>query len=482
MPAVNDVKRKTPLANFPKLSSSPLFFVLACAVLGCLLLSFATLAVIRQTEDSMAELLGEKGASLLKVCESILRSGLRHEIGIRLQVLLEEMAVNSDIIFAAVTMPDGTILAHSVPDRLGEQLEIAGQEVDLRQIFELKADLQAKWRFMELEGHTVFAVYRVFTPGLDHLPKDLPLPIIFLGLDPSPFEITRSQNRIYISLLTGISLLMLLSSLCALFFAERARISRQKQKQAEVKVKSLEEEVRRKEKLAAIGSLAAGVAHEIRNPLSSIKGYATFFAERFPLLSEERQGALIMVEEVERLNRVISDLLDLAKPSAIKPGLVDCGALLQEVACLLKQDALRQGVFLRVKLGAGRLEVLGDRERLHQALLNLSLNALQAMPNGGGLALGCFAKAGLVYLLVKDSGCGLSPTTLSHIFDPYFTTKKTGTGLGLALVHKIVLAHKGRLKVRSKEASPRQAGWTMFTLILSQAREEDFHASSSPAG
>jgi two-component system sensor histidine kinase HydH len=250
-------------------------------------------------------------------------------------------------------------------------------------------------------------------------------------------------------------------------------------------VRRLQDEVRRREKLAAIGSLAAGVAHELRNPLSSIKGYATYFGSRFAEGSEDREAARVMVQEVERLNRVISDLIGLARPSDIAPRPVDAGFLVRHVLRLVRQDAAHRGVTVRVEpdgadgpdsvtgvVGAGPENgveralpqsgvpralpqrgvprALLDPDRFSQALLNVFLNALEAMPSGGELSVRLAPAPGnRIAVSVRDTGSGIAPEHLATIFDPYFTTKSQGTGLGLAIVHKIVEAHGGEVSLRS---------------------------------
>ncbi len=235
-------------------------------------------------------------------------------------------------------------------------------------------------------------------------------------------------------------------------------------------VRRLQDEVRRREKLAAIGSLAAGVAHELRNPLSSIKGYATYFGSRFAEGSEDREAARVMVQEVERLNRVISDLIGLARPSDIAPRPVDADFLVRHVLRLVRQDAAHRGVTVRVETPADGQDSLPhalprallDPDRFSQALLNVFLNALEAMPDGGELAVRLAAAPdNRIAVAVRDTGAGIAPEHLPTIFDPYFTTKSQGTGLGLAIVHKIVEAHGGEVSLRS---TPGQG--TEFTFLL----------------
>jgi two-component system sensor histidine kinase HydH len=219
-------------------------------------------------------------------------------------------------------------------------------------------------------------------------------------------------------------------------------------------IRHLQAEIRRKEKLAALGGLAAGVAHEIRNPLSSIKGMASYFGSKFSEDSGDWEAAQVMIGEVDRLNRVISELLDFARPSELNRQPTDMAALLARTFRLIAQDAAAKNIAMHQQclLAADDRPVL-DGDRMAQCLLNLYLNALQAMPDGGALMVRIdrSAEGGLV-IEVSDTGAGIPADRLPRIFDPYFTTKTSGTGLGLAIVHKIIEAHGGRVRVFSELA------------------------------
>lgn len=438
----------------------------AVLVLAIVLLAYMA---NQRSEAGMARLLGEKGSSLIVALEGGLRSGMRSGAGVRLQILLEEIASGPDIIFVALAMPDGTIVAHSDRERLGEIVRFNGAELDETHMAGLAPDSHARWGIMHMEGHRAFVVYRQFVPGLRNVPAGLPLPVIFLGLDVSPFEITRNQNRDYLIMLTGVLVVVGLVCLLALYYAERARQWRQGQRRAEGRVRRLEEEVRRKEKMAAVGNLAAGVAHEIRNPLSSIKGYATYFGQRFPEGSADRAAAGVMVSEVDRLNRVITDLIGLSRPSDIRPRAVKLESVLDHILCLVARDAEKRGVRIVRRFAHATPAALADPERMEQVLLNLCLNALDAMPGGGVLTLGLMRQKGRICVLVRDNGTGIAPGVLPHIFDPYFTSKAQGTGLGLATAHKIVEAHGGEISVESRQAGEGRRGETTFRIWLPQA-------------
>jgi two-component system sensor histidine kinase HydH len=227
-------------------------------------------------------------------------------------------------------------------------------------------------------------------------------------------------------------------------------------------VRRLQEEVRRKEKLAALGNLAAGVAHEVRNPLSSIKALATYFGTKFPEGSEERDSAGVMIREVDRLNRVISELLEFARPSDLHRRPTELNDLLRHSLRLIEPDARAKRIDIRFSPTEGLPRIAIDPDRFTQALLNLYLNAIQAMDGGGVLSVsGSAGEDGEIRTQIADTGAGIRPEDLDKIFDPYFTTKPRGTGLGLPIVHKIVEAHGGDIRVKSVVGRG-----TVFTILI----------------
>jgi two-component system sensor histidine kinase HydH len=215
--------------------------------------------------------------------------------------------------------------------------------------------------------------------------------------------------------------------------------------------KNFEAELRRREKMSAIGNLAAGVAHELRNPLSSIKGYATYFGQCFAPDDPNNEAAKIMAGEVERLNRVITDLMNMALPAKPMPKPVDLAELARRAITLLKPEADARNVEALITVADDLPFAQADPDQLQQVILNICLNSLDAMPNGGALAIRVFhSEADRISMEIQDNGCGIEPDKLSTIFDHYYTTKGKGIGLGLPTVHKIIEAHGGDIQVRSQ--------------------------------
>lgn len=217
-------------------------------------------------------------------------------------------------------------------------------------------------------------------------------------------------------------------------------------------VRSLRKQIARNQRLASVGRLAAGVSHEIRNPLSSIKGFATYFKERYHDVPENQQISNLMIQEVDRLNRVVGQLHEFARPIKISRKSIQVGDFLKDSIKLIERQALEANIHIEIDIDPEIDEVLIDPDRINQVLLNLYLNAIDSMDNGGTLTvvLKKESRKDGIEIRISDSGTGISKDDLVHIFDPYFTTKAAGTGLGLAIVHNILEAHGGEIKVESR--------------------------------
>ncbi|MFZ5571879.1 MAG: ATP-binding protein [Thermodesulfobacteriota bacterium] len=562
--------------------TSPWIILGAVAILFVILMALA----VRNTNRERAyvsRILMEKGAALIRSFEAGARTGMmRMQWGEpKIQMLLEETARQSDIVYLVITDADGTILAHNDPGKIGRRL------FSRPELASITPGDHEKWRLAGGGAARAFEVYRYFRPmcrpmrwfhGKEGFPgshKGLRegawcLPprggggdrIIFVGLDISFYEEARREDLRNTVLISGVLLALGFGGFLSLFWAHNYRLARRSlqdtsafanelvshlpvglvavgpdgriaflntaaesimackseamagrdpdtvfpgvwreiQKESDQgrdfperetvcrfggddpvplgisasrivnddglfigmililrdlgEVRRLQEEIRRQEKLAAVGHLAAGIAHEIRNPLSSIKGLATYFGGKFAEGSDDHRTAEVMVREVERLNRVISQLLEFARPADLKRRPTDLNAVVEHALQLVGGDVQARGVSVQWRPDKSLASVSLDPDRLSQCLLNLFLNAIQAMEAGGVLSVAVSGRGNReIVLEVADSGHGISRQDLPRIFDPYFTTKPSGTGLGLAIVHKIIEAHQGRVQVHSTEGA-----------------------------
>jgi two-component system sensor histidine kinase HydH len=228
-------------------------------------------------------------------------------------------------------------------------------------------------------------------------------------------------------------------------------------------VQELKKEVERNRRLASIGRLAAGIAHEIRNPLSSIKGFATYFKERYREVPEDQKTAEIMVQEVERLNRVIGQLLEFARPMKLNKNQAQIEEVIRYSIKMIQKQAQEKGIAIHTNLSPDVKDISLDRDRISQVFINLYLNAIEAMEQGGTLRTDSSLdeESGRATIVVSDTGRGILREDLEHIFDPYFTTKQSGTGLGLAIVHRIIEAHNGEVRIESEPGKG-----TTVTIVL----------------
>jgi two-component system, NtrC family, sensor histidine kinase HydH len=223
------------------------------------------------------------------------------------------------------------------------------------------------------------------------------------------------------------------------------------------------------EKLAAVGTLTAGISHEIRNPLNAAGLQLAVLERRVRKLAEKLQGTLLeplglVRDEIRRLEHLLEDFLQFARPRELDARSVEVQAVLEAVLGLLGGDAERRGIALERQIAPDLPSVLGDAERLRQVMMNLTLNALEAAPKGGRVRVTARAVDRDVVLAVDDSGPGIPPENAERIFEPFFTTKAAGSGLGLPIVHAIVTQHGGSI---GYEKSP--LGGTRFWVRLPRA-------------
>jgi two-component system sensor histidine kinase HydH len=218
-------------------------------------------------------------------------------------------------------------------------------------------------------------------------------------------------------------------------------------------IRDLQEKVRRGERLASLGRLAAGVAHEIRNPLSSIRGFAQYFMGRLKGQEEEQGYASIMVKEVDRLNRVITELLDFAGPKEPHREPQALEEMIDDSLRLLHPEFFQKKIIIERSFAPDLPKVEVDRDQLSQALLNLFLNSLESMEGEGKIQISLkkISQPPALELAVTDTGRGIARENLGKVFEPFFSTKPKGSGLGLAIVHQIVEGHGGEVAVDSRE-------------------------------
>ena len=235
----------------------------------------------------------------------------------------------------------------------------------------------------------------------------------------------------------------------------------------------LEEEIKRTEKLAYMGRIAAGVAHEVRNPLNSISINLQLLRRELLKSGGENSGFIgrlkVIGEEITRLDGIVNEFLQFGRPKKVRLRKGDINRVIEEVVSLIKQQACLAGVEVRERLEPGLPPVLLDEAQIKQVFLNLGINAIQAMPHGGKLFFQSkiLKRDGIlpgICVNISDTGAGMSAEEQKHIFEPFYSSKEGGMGLGLAIVQHIVQEHRGNIDLRSRPGKG-----TTFSVILPQA-------------
>lgn len=211
--------------------------------------------------------------------------------------------------------------------------------------------------------------------------------------------------------------------------------------------KYLEAQAIRADRLATVGELASGIAHEIRNPMGIIKTISQVLQEETKELSI-KEGLEIIEKEIDRANSVIQGLLDFAKPPKNKVEKFNLNDFLNDIVLITEKYIKKHNINLNIS-SIENIEITADKEKMKQAFINVILNSVQAMPNGGKLKIETFLSEGWLNIRIHDTGVGISKDNLKKIFNPFFTTKEKGTGLGLSMVNRIIEDHGGYINVES---------------------------------
>jgi signal transduction histidine kinase len=354
------------------------------------------------------------------------------EKAIGVQSQIEDLGRQSDSEFVAFLDSNLNVVAHTDRRRIGQQEKeplVLKAKVD-RQLFTQIVDDSGGKRYLEV----------VKPVTLD----ESNMGFLKIGLSLGSMDVAW-RNSVRAIVVLGLAILGAgILGMAAIF---------QNQQTHMLEVKALEAEVLHRERLSALGNMAATVAHEIRNPLNTIAmGLQRLHLEFEPTDDPVHYTQLtdLMLGEVRRLNTIVEQFLSLARPLEFKIEEMSVPDVLQELAALVVDEARQSKVQIRVVAPLNLPPLKADREYLRQTLLNLILNGLQGMPEGGTMSLEAEVSKGNMLISVKDNGTGIAPENLARIFDPYFTTKTKGSGLGLAIARRIVEAHGGKITVVSK--------------------------------
>jgi two-component system sensor histidine kinase HydH len=362
------------------------------------------------------------------------------QIGVQHQV--EEMGRQPEIDSIALLDQDLQVVAHSRPEHVGRP----ESDEELRRAL---TDGRPLTRLVTRDGRD--PVYEIVKP----LALDTDRPgLLRIALSTASMDRAWRRDRLAAAVLALLVLALGSLGMAAIFYTQHRHLAERK---------TLETEMERRERLSALGNMAAAVAHEIRNPLNAVSmGLQRLRLEYQPAEAEEYRALLDLVQgEVRRLNAIVEDFLSLARPLSLRLDPVAVPALVEEVLSLVESEARPAGITTRPRVPPDLPPLHADRDRIKQVLLNLVLNAIQAMPGGGELTIAASVSRGMLTLEIWDTGGGIAPEVLPRLFEPYVTTKAKGLGLGLAIARRIVEAHGGTI-----EAGNRPGGGGRFRVTL----------------
>ncbi|HSK29055.1 MAG TPA: ATP-binding protein, partial [Candidatus Limnocylindria bacterium] len=350
---------------------------------------------------------------------------------INVQSQIEELGRYSDSEFVSFLDTDLNIVAHTDRRRIGQR-----EKEPL--VLKAKVDRRLFSQIVESGGKRHLEVVKPVAVEESYLG------FLKIGLSLGSMEASWSNSVRAILILSLALVAAGILGMAAIFHNQSTHL---------IEVKALEAEVAHRERLSALGNLAATVAHEVRNPLNAISmGLQRLKLEFHPAEDRDQYSHLteLMLSEAHRLNSIVEQFLSLARPVEINAEALPLEEILKELAELQANDAQRSQVQIRVIAAPDLPPLKADPNYMTQVLLNLMLNGMQAMPEGGTLTLEAKTSKDKFIIAVSDTGPGIAPENLSRVFEPYFSTKPQGSGLGLAISLRIIEAHGGTITVANQ--------------------------------
>ena len=463
-------KKQSPLTIFPLLTK---LIIVMLVVLGGIL-SFVIYQESKLDLQNTLNILGEEGSRLIYQIESYaeLMAFLEgHDEGAAdaLQDKLRELLRNEDHLFYI-----------QLVNSRGERLMDAGESSPISRncydhlMFSLANDQAITHTYKDPKsGNIIFEIIEPLEPFNNQV-RGKTIGAVRLGLlldkVRSQISFTRKSHFYNLSIFIITALIVGIIAFYVLIARSSYLLINSALKEAEGKNKAIMEKMKQTERLSALGEFSAGIAHEIRNPLASIKNFTQLLPAEYGDPAFRKEFIDSITREVNRINRIVNDLLDYARPRKDKRRATDMSRLLDETLSSLKAAFDEHHVTIE-KNYSQTPQVEIDPEQMRQVLVNLMMNALEAMPSGGTIACAVRVHEETVEVAVSDTGKGIGDETMKEIFNPFFTTKEGGTGLGLAIVQRIVSEQGGRITVESSNNKG-----TCFKLFLPLERnlhEED---------
>lgn len=433
----------------------PAIAIIASAFIIAILIVGLSYKDIKREEKRITDVLYREGITLIRSLEASLRTGMMMEISReQLKLQLEESSQEPDIAYILLMDENGEVIIKTGEEQtnpfvwinISELIKNGGTATRITDNAKIGRvyEIAKAFKPLNLAGRMrgMMDMHRKIM-GRDIPQEVFKDRIIIVGLTMAELEQIQKGERKRAIIIALTLLILATGAIYFVFLLQNYYL-------VNTALTEIKEKVRKTEGFVAVGKIAASIAHEIRNPLSSIKGFAQYFKSRFKA-KKDAAYADIMIKEIDRLNRVITELLDYAKPTELNLKKQKLEEIISYSIKLLESDIKGKEINIKVEYENDLPLVPMDKDQMTQAVLNILLNSIEAVNKNGEIRIGVRQIKNGLQLSISDNGKGIAKENIDKVFEPFFTTKKSGTGIGLALVKRIIDMHNGKIAIESKE-------------------------------